>query len=96
MNNYWNKQNPATKATYIVGGLYTAAFVGSYINLLRVEYKVRKKIRAWERMNQSAAQASLARLGRMSKDPNTTAAELWQALEEESEFLNLIQSQPMN
>lgn len=98
MNNWWNKQNPATKTIYMIGGAYIAALgigVAGFAKDVRKEYKKRKSIQEWETMNQSAIRASLRRLAEMTADPDTTAADLWTAMAEEEQFLRIIQDQPM-
>jgi hypothetical protein len=95
MNNWWNKQYPATKVLYMAGGAYTVGWIATFAKAFRSEYKKRKKIEQWETMNRSAIRASMGRLVQMAEDPDTTAADLWIAMEEEEQFLRIIQNQPM-
>lgn len=94
--NKWKNLYPQTKVIYIIGGCFTAMFCKEFVKAYRAESrKQKKKIREWELMNESAVNAARDRLVQIMQDPDVTAAELWKALEEETEFMQLIYNQPM-
>ena len=88
------KMNLQTKVLCALGAVYVLE-CASMLKVVRKERGKRKKIREWELMNSSAIRASKERLMRMVADPESTPREILVALEEEQEFLKIIQNQPM-
>lgn len=79
---------------YVTAGLLAAGTV-YYARIVRPERKKRKQIKEWKANCKSAIESSRERMMRLALDPNTTAKAYMEAWAEESEFINLIQNQPM-
>ena len=89
------KMNLQTKFAYGYIGVVAVGFLCMYSEAARNERQKRKKIREWELMNKSAITASRRRLADMALDPDVTSHDMIVAFREETQFLNIVQNQPM-
>lgn len=76
-------------------GALTAVGVVKYKKIVRKEQAKRKSIKEWEAMNLEATAAAIQRIEKLASDPNTTAKDILKAWREETQFMNLINDQPM-
>jgi len=67
----------------------------NYFRAMRVEKIKRAKIATWEQENIGCIKNSTARLQQIANDPTLSFEDFVAAWNEEIQFLNIVQSQPM-
>lgn len=85
------------KAYAAIGGILLLSVVvptGIYIKVVLSERKKRKKIEAWQRENLACIEQSQQRLLDVASSEHFSWEEFWTVMQEESEFLKIVQNQP--